>query len=50
MSEIICCVYQLVRPSSDEKGKSNCKSCEPDDKNKLCKDYRPIKLQTIDTR
>jgi hypothetical protein len=50
MSEQIFCVYQLIRPSKDEKGKDNCIGCEPDEHNKLCKDYRPIKLQNINDR
>jgi len=45
--EQIFCVYQLIRPSKDEKGKGACRTCEADENNKLCKDYRPITLQTI---
>ena len=50
MSEQTFCIYQLARPSIDEKGKGNCIKCESDEKNKLCKDYRPIRLQTIDNK
>lgn len=47
MPEQTFCVYQLVRPSIDEKGKGDCIKCESDEKNKLCKDYRPIRLQSM---
>ncbi len=50
MCEQTFCIYQLVRPNKDEKGKDNCITCEADENNKLCKDYRPIRLQTIDTK
>jgi hypothetical protein len=50
MFEQTFCIYQLVRPSKDEKGKENCTGCEADEKNKLCKDYRPIRLQNINDR
>lgn len=47
MSEQTFCVNQLIRPSKDEKGKENCVRCEADENNKLCKDYRPIRLQNF---
>ncbi len=50
MSEQTFCVYQLIRPTADEKGKDNCKTCESDENNKLCKDYRPIRLQYINMK
>jgi hypothetical protein len=50
MSEQTFCVYQLIRPSKDEKGKENCIRCEVDEKNKLCKNFRPIKLQNINIK
>ena len=50
MFEQTFCIYQLARPSVDEKGKGDCKTCEADEKNKLCKDYRPIILQTMSNK
>lgn len=50
MTEQTFCVNQLIRPSKEEKGKGNCAACEADEKNKLCKDYRPIKLETINIK
>lgn len=46
---MVRCLHQWVRPSGphvDVHGVGNCKICQPDEKNKECRGYHPIKIIT----
>jgi len=54
MGEIIkVCLHQAFRPTiyiKPEIGYGDCTKCTPDEKNKECKGYYPITIQTFEVK
>lgn len=50
MTEKTYCLGQLLRPERHipVDGVGNCTTCQKDERNKLCKNYKPIRIFTTD--
>lgn len=50
MAEEIYCMCQVFRPKHHVpvEGVGNCTTCKKDEKNKLCKNYKPMRIFMVE--